>query len=80
MLIHIIRFTVKRESRSEHNFVIRAALGIETQGSLMQQAALDRSMKLWSDMLNFSPFGKVGEKGSGRCRLYKVLTWQSRLF
>ena len=54
MLILIIRFTVKRESRSEHNFVIRAAFGITTQDSLLQQAALDCGMKLWSNMLNFT--------------------------
>ena len=46
----------------------------------MQQAALDRSMKLWSDMLNFSLLGLVGEKGSGHCHLYSVdLTEQAFL-
>ena len=41
-----MRFTVKRNSRSKHELVIRAALGMTIQGSLLQQAAMDRSMKL----------------------------------
>ena len=33
--LYLIRFTVKRKSRSEHKFVIRAALGIAIQSSLL---------------------------------------------
>ena len=51
---------MKRKSRSGTN-VVRAALDIAIQSSLHQQAALDHGMKLWSDMLNFSPL--VGYEG-----------------
>ena len=53
---HLIRFTMKRKSRDKHKLVISAALGITILSCLLQQAALDRSMILWSDMLNFSLF------------------------
>ena len=36
MMQTIIRFTVKRKSRSEHKFVIRVALSITIQDSLLQ--------------------------------------------
>ena len=76
----IIRFIVKRESRSEHEFVIRATLGIAIQGSLLQQAALDLRYEIVIGYVELLPALLSGEKGSGSRHLYKVLTWQSRLF
>ena len=60
---------MKRKSRSGTN-VVRAALDIAIQSSLHQQAALDHGMKLWSDMLNFSPLW--GMRGERKCPLSSI--------
>lgn len=58
-----IRFTVKRKSRSEHNFVIRAALGMVTQDSLLQQAALDLRYKIVIGYVELLPIRLSGGEG-----------------
>ena len=68
-----IRFAVKRK-KPLWSVLIRVALGMIIQGSLLQQAAQDLGYEIMVEYVELLPSLLNGEKGSGRCHLYKVLT------
>lgn len=69
-----IRFTVKHKSRSEHKFVIRAALGYNDPGLLDAASSPGSQYEIVVKYVELLPTLLSGEKGSVSCHLYKVLT------
>ncbi len=72
--ITLIRFTVKRKSRSKHELAIRAAFGYDNPGFLVVASSPGSEYEIVIGYVELLPTLLSGEKGSGRCHLYKVLT------
>ena len=74
---------MKRKSRSKHELVIRAAFEYDNPGLLVAASnpglpvvasSPGSQYEIVIGYVELLPIRLVGEKGSGRCHLYKVLT------
>ena len=73
-----IRFTVKRK-KPLCQFE-QGGFGYNNLGFLVAASSPGLQYEIVIGYVELLPTLLNGEKGSGRCHLYKVLTWQSRHF